>query len=358
MLIEKTFTHPASWPRSTKDSLLYSDAHLDVAYSIWHDSDHLPEEPRHTKMNIVFLHGSQFVRQIWNYMVELAFKEFGSDIDKCITIDAVTHGDSALLNAEKVNYFAAWDDLGRDAGEIIKHLRENGEIEGPVVIYGHSMGGCSALVLAGLQPALVQGVVVMDPVWGGTEGHFDNIEIPTKLASAVYRNARETFKSHEEYLHFMNRMFISSKFHPRIKKDMTAHCGVQTSDGVWRMKQGRALQAGAYYSVRSVAHFGNTLFRNVRQPSLIIHGDIQDWNPKGSNELLETVLPHAERVLMTGGGHLIMFQKPDECFSMSIPFMRRTLQQAQKTSGTGYLSPSANKNFESMVQVNSQGSKL
>lgn len=357
MLVERKFTCPAFWPRSTEYSVLYPDAHLDVAYSVWHNDEHsLPKAPE-PRLNIVLMHGSQFTRELWNYVIELAFKELGTVLDKCVTIDAVTHGDSAVLNAGKVDFYSGWDDVGRDAGQVIKLLRETGEIKGPVVLYGHSMGASASLILAAHDPALVQGLVLGDPVWGGITTELAHSKVPMRLSNAVYSRAKDTFESYESYRKFMSTKHFSSTLHEHIKKDVIANCAYQASDGRWRMKQSRALQAGSYYSVKSVVSMGNTLFRYVTQPVLIVHGDIDDWNPKGSNELLQSVLPNAERIRVGGGGHLIQFQKPEECFSQTLPFLRRISEQARLTAKYVPYSLSPDKNFEHMLHSASVQSK-
>lgn len=326
-----------------------------MAYKVW-DQPGVENAPAADKrFNLLFIHGSQMLKEVWTYYAELAFKHWGSRLDKVIAMDAVTHGDSALLNATKATAWSSWPDIGRDAGLVLDDLAKLGEMDGPVIAIGHSMGGAGTLFLSSLHTSKIDGMVLMDPVWGGSwpeEMKDDNpmTRAIGKMFSKVVANSRDEFDSWEDYEKFMNTRFITRKFHPRIREDMIKNHVYTDINGNIKTKISRALQGGAYMSASSIARAANTIFKWSPIPALVMRGDIEDWNPPGDMADLAGRLPKAELKVVEGGGHLIFFEKPDECFAAMTDYVDRQVSSALERRKTYQVDMEITKYTDSQVR--------
>lgn len=305
---------------------------LVVSYVVW-DQPNVGDAPASSeRFNLLFLHGSQMMKEVWTYYAELAFKHWGSKLDKVIALDVVTHGDSARLNESKVTAFSSWPDIGRDAGLVLDDLAHMGELDGPTIAAGHSMGGAGTIFLAAFHTAKIDGIILMDPVWGGSWPEEESKSPATmaigQMFGKVYKYSRDEFDSREEYEQFMKTKFISRQFHPRIQADMIAHNAYTDFHGKIRVKMTKALQVGAYISASSVIRAARTIVRWTPIPALVLRGEVEDWNPPGDMKKLADRLPNSELKVIDGGGHLVYFEKPDECFAAMIDFVDRQVESA------------------------------
>lgn len=87
---------------------------------------------------------------------------------RIVALDALGHGLSDRFTDDEL----AGDGLDAAAGAIeslittaIAELELAVAASGPVVLYGHSMGGATASVVAGRRPDLLRGVILEDPAW-------------------------------------------------------------------------------------------------------------------------------------------------------------------------------------------------
>lgn len=322
----RNFTTPAYFPREGPHPTMKFNDRLVVSYTVWDQPNASDAPASHERFNLLFLHGSQMMKEIWTYYAELAFKKWGSKLDKVVALDAVSHGESARLNETKITAWSSWADIGRDAGLVLDDLAHMGELDGPTIATGHSMGGAGTMFLATLHTSKIDGVILMDPVWGGSWPENIESKNPATMAigqmfEKVYKNSRDEFDSREEYEKFMKTRFISRKFHPRIQADMIAHNAYTDFEGKTRIKTSKALQVGAYISASSITRAASTVFRWTPVPALVLRGDVEDWNPPGDMQNLADKLPKAEIKVIEGGGHLVFFEKPDETFAAMTDFI-------------------------------------
>jgi len=97
---------------------------------------------------IVLLHGATFRSEDWeNTFPRLATRY------RVIAYDARGHGKSGRAAAYDIGSFA--EDLLRVIDEVAK---------APAIVIGHSLGGATALVAAGLKPSAIKALVLEDPV--------------------------------------------------------------------------------------------------------------------------------------------------------------------------------------------------
>lgn len=330
MLTHRKYSTSAYWPRH-KSTMLNRNERLDVVYSVWHHnapSTLAPED----RINLIFLHGSQLTKEVWNYYVKLSYQHWGEKLDKVICVDSVNSGDSAVLNHEKIGWYNGWDDLARDNCLVIHDVINRREMSGPLFAIGHSMGGCEVLFMANFEPELLAGIILIDPVWGSGSDFLESEGIRQYMGTLgykVHRRARDKFENKQEYDDYISNKFVSARFHPEVKADVEKHSGEQRGENYY-MKGSRALQAGAYLSSVGLRGAGQTIFKYTSVPALVVAGEIEDWNPPGSNELLAEELPNAELATVKGGGHLVCYEKPDETFKVIAPFIDKVTATVEK----------------------------
>ncbi len=104
---------------------------------------------------LLLLHGVTDSGRCWGDLVE----RLGSSY-RLVAPDALGHGESDRLTPEELvgDGVAAMT----EAAELV--LEELAEA-GPVLVLGHSMGGCTAADLAARRPELVAAAVLEDPAW-------------------------------------------------------------------------------------------------------------------------------------------------------------------------------------------------
>lgn len=151
-----------------------------------------PNNANQPAITLVAAHATGFHKEIWEttfrYIISSMESSHRLDIDEIWAIDAVNHGDSALMNQSKYSDVFEWSDHSRDilnfmvnylpnmiAGgcdptlsqvpeEISRHRLENGFDSRVVVGLGHSFGGCTLMRTALHAPRLFSSLIMVDPV--------------------------------------------------------------------------------------------------------------------------------------------------------------------------------------------------
>jgi pimeloyl-ACP methyl ester carboxylesterase len=90
-------------------------------------------------LTLVFTHGTSFNKDLWHLIIDflITSQELQGLIRRVVAIDAVNHGDSALLNEDKIGTAAFWPD---NAYDILTTIQTLG-LSQPLVGIGHSFGG-------------------------------------------------------------------------------------------------------------------------------------------------------------------------------------------------------------------------
>jgi pimeloyl-ACP methyl ester carboxylesterase len=124
---------PATYPRQIGTTIRPEDV-LKVAL---HEYRVLRSQPK--ALTLLFTHGTSFNKDLWDIIVNdlLRHEQLAGRVKRVIAMDAVTHGDSALLNAGKLGDKAFWPDNAYDILTVIQTLG----VSQPIVGIGHSFGG-------------------------------------------------------------------------------------------------------------------------------------------------------------------------------------------------------------------------
>lgn len=316
----RTFSTRAHAPRDPR-SLCYPNATLDVVYSV---------HGQGSGINVVFMHGAQYSRECFSYLIELLRQRMGTKLGKCIAIDHVLAGDSAVLNEGKVASYLVWEDMARDAACVIRDClrREEITMEEPLVVAGHSMGGAAAMALAVFDPELVAGLVLIDPTWGAEIVVTDREAIHKKMgrmARSAYSRATDKFPDFTSYKEYMHTRSIVAKTDRRVRDAMTNTNYVLHPDGSVSTKASAALQTGPYASALTVFGFNKSLANRIRVPTLLIHGDVYNFNPLGGIQSLEKRLidgnsPLVKRVEIHGAAHDVCYTHVSDTVNACVPF--------------------------------------
>ena len=160
------------------------------------------DEESDRSVTFIGAHGNGLPRELlepfWDDFYQ-QMKAKGQSIRSIWIADQAHQGQSGVLNEQIIGDDISWFDHARDMLLMINLMQE--VMPQPIFGIGHSMGASQLLHLALLHPALLQGLVLMDPVL-----QIENPGKPYGLAS-TYR--RETWPSRDE----AKASFLKSKFY-------------------------------------------------------------------------------------------------------------------------------------------------
>ena len=124
---------PATHPRNER-TVKHPDSKLDLVVHDYHvlDADE-------SALTLIFTHGTSFNKDLWYFIIDrlLTSEKLRGQIRRVVAIDAANHGDSALLNKDKLEACAFWPD---NAYDILTTIQTLG-LSQPLVGIGHAFGG-------------------------------------------------------------------------------------------------------------------------------------------------------------------------------------------------------------------------
>ncbi|KZP28275.1 alpha/beta-hydrolase [Athelia psychrophila] len=140
-------------------------------------------------VTLFLAHGTGMHKEIWEPALQYLLANPGTQVDEIWAIDAVQHGDSALLNQAVLSEAFDWMDNARDVVSFLVHYlptqatasalplhlprlpaaealarESDGLGDRTLVAIGHSMGGTSVTIAALHFPALFSALVLIDPI--------------------------------------------------------------------------------------------------------------------------------------------------------------------------------------------------
>lgn len=324
-LTVETCVTEAHHPRNDPASIVNPDDRLKLVYNIYTD-----DRPGSTKlaseedgMNLVFLAGAQMTKEVWEYMIELAFNYFGPRVNKCISVDQVHVGDSCALNEGKLTNLVLWSDCAKDTIKVVKELK----LQGPTIPIGHSMGGTISLFCAHYEPFLFDSVVIIDPViyLGPSElfYHEEVVKRSGKIFSSIYRQAKEKFNSRKEYEDYIRTRTFARDFHPKVQQSHIQGIAKDGPNGTVVMKASRELQTTQYLSGMINYRGALDIFKLLDMEVLHIAPEIADWNLLTATPALREALQYCTPVDIAGGTHNCPYNLPNETFAGMKDFLER-----------------------------------
>ena len=305
----------AAHPRTFRDSTLVPDKDvLQVVYDVYSliEADSSPSVPR---VNLLFLHGSGMSRCIWEYYVaHLADCRLNWRIGKIVLMDQVTHGDSAVLNADKLGVNYDWVDGARDACKVAQNEFLDG-VPAYNVVIGHSMGGFQALSCGILVPNLFQLILPIEPValmYNAKGSNNEYTTIPKKFFKALSGKTKDHFNSESEYITFMRKGSFFPRVHSEILSRIIDFERIYLPGGEIKTKMEQRQNLLCYLTLFPGAKWLLGSLKFMKAPVVSIEGGISKWCPKENQETLKRLIPNYTRDKIPDGDHLLNIEMPDE----------------------------------------------
>lgn len=320
-------------PRAFRDSTLVSDRDvLKIVYDVYSlvelGSKSVP------RVNLLFLHGSGMSRCIWEYYVA-HFADYTCNwrIGKVVLMDQVTHGDSAVLNADKLGVNYDWVDGARDACKVAQNEFIDG-LPAYNVVLGHSMGGFQALSCGILIPSLFDLILAVEPValmYNAVGSDDEYTTIPKKFFRALAGKTRDHFECESDYVSFMEKKSFFPRVHREILSRIIEFERVNIHGGAIKTKMEQRQNLICYLTLFPGAKWLLGSLKFIRVPVVSIEGSTSQWCPKENQETLQRLIPNYTRDQIPDGDHLVNIEKPDETLAKVICHISRFI--ASRTFG-------------------------
>lgn len=123
-------------------------------------------------INMIFMHGNGMNKGMYHTYIDKLYAE-NPQLNVCIALDSVNHGDSAVQNKGKLGHMYDWQDGGKDICKVVtidesKTFLNRNSIN---IICGHSMSGFKAIVACLREPNLFDSCILLNPVAYTDEEH-------------------------------------------------------------------------------------------------------------------------------------------------------------------------------------------
>lgn len=316
-------TTDAAFPRGPGSTILSTDR-LKVVYNKYLNTKGTISKDK-IKINLIFAHGTGMNKSLWNYHIKKLFEHSQSAstwvLNSVLSIDAIGHGDSSLLNEGKIGWVYKWEDGGKDIIQVLKHEQQStsefvNNATTKNILIGHSLGGYLAVIAGFYEPSLfdtiipIEGVLYMDPK---TDGRF--LGIFSKLSSILI----DKFNSEKEYNEYFTKFSIYKSFHPEVLKDFmedekATFIDPETKETKFMTKASTPNQMTTYYSARISIPLVMAIFPQIKVPIVHVIGKNATWNPPESITFVRDAVPKEyllDAIDIPDAEHLVNGDKPD-----------------------------------------------
>ncbi len=175
-----------------------------------------------------------------------------------------------------------------------------------VILMGHSMGGKTAMLTAALHPELVKKLIVVDIAPKYYPPHHQQIlEGLTALDEAKLSSRREADELLQKFIsHKGIRLFLLKNLERESQKKLCLKLNLT------------ALKA-------NIENVGEGLDEDkiYKGPTLFINGKNSDYITAEDKGVIKKQFPDAEIVPITGAGHWVHAEKPDEFYEVVSQFL-------------------------------------
>jgi pimeloyl-ACP methyl ester carboxylesterase len=204
-----------------------------------------------------------------------------------IAFDYRGHGDTALPDDPSSHF--DWERYGDDAQAIATSLRDHAG--GPIVAFGHSMGGTCLLMAAHRDPSLFDRLVLFEPIVFPPRPPDEDFENPHTLGA---RRRRSTFASYDEAVENYAAKPPLSSFTPQALEAYVRYGFAEGDDGTVRLKCAPETEAGTFQR----AGFQHTwdVLGQIDTPVMVIAGRLGDMQPSSMAVGVVDLLPNATLV--------------------------------------------------------------
>lgn len=334
--IEKK-TCAAYGPRAPRLTILPLDRLVQV-YNKYKST--VPPQPGQVQLLFVFSHGTGMNKLVWHYHIDQLFQKsqrpnLGYYIDVCVSVDAVSHGDSALANEGKIGPVYWWDELGRDLLAVIRHENEVGDLvsapDRRIITVGHSLGGNAAFMAGFFDPNVVDCAVTVDAVL-----YTEPLMRPrfTKIFKKIAGLLIDRFDTEDEVKLFYDMLFYNT-MDKRVLNDFVADEIVTVVDDdeevSYRTKASKFAQMATYLGLAYSLNLTMHAIQSYRTSVCHVTGNQATWNPPQLKPWVRSNLPEGKLVKTADidGTHLVHGDNPDGMVQVLVELAQDRTKVAQ-----------------------------
>lgn len=248
---------------------------------------------------LVLIHGMGGDTTAWSHLIPELSKEV-----RCIAVDLRGHGKS-----DKPDMPYTQDLFAEDVATLLDKLRVD-----QAYICGSSMGGFVALKMALNHPQKVKGLILID-----TATHMPpkSLEVATRLGKIFMEKGLDAYFEAE----------VKEIFHPmfvrRHKDAVKAFIdSKKTRDPAIAMR----IQQGNMKSPIAM----DKAIKNIKIPTLIIHGKEDTVVPFRESELMHKKIPNSEIAIIPFTGHAAILERKDFFADMILYFIEESEKKKTK----------------------------
>ncbi|WPK25690.1 hypothetical protein PUMCH_003015 [Australozyma saopauloensis] len=282
----------AAWPRGPGSSLESSDR-FKLAY-VKYTSTEKPAENA-IKVNLIFSHGTGMNKSVWKVHINKLFelsKAVLWHLNRVLAIDCVNHGDSALLNKDKIAWAFDWRDGGKDIVKVVQHeASTTGDfVPEPStlnILVGHSFGGFGSTYASYLEPSLFSGCIALEPVLYSEmqykEFFFHRLQ---KVQAAI----KDTFDLMEDAVKYFQKASFYRTLEPEVLKDFVSD-ELYPENGKVKAKASLLAQMATYCSAFYCLYYDQDALKTMKIPYYHIVGSEAAWNLPQTVDFVQESVP-------------------------------------------------------------------
>lgn len=297
----------AAWPRGAGSSIEPSDE-LQIVYRKY--SATTPPLKDQIVVNLIFAHGTGMNKSVWaEHIRQLYDRSKSTDwhLGNVLAVDCVSHGDSALLNKDKLGWGFDWRDGGRDLAQVVKYEGSTtGDLKpSPTTLnflVGHSFGGFQCTYAAYLEPSLFSGCIALEAVLFVDE-QFK--ELFLMRMQKVRKTIVDSFELMEDAINYYQKTSFYKTLEPQVLKDYVSD-ELYEIEGKIKTKSSQEAQMATYNSAFFSLAFDQDVLKYLRIPYLHVIGTDAAWNlPQTIEFVQESVSPVLLESKEIKGTHLM-----------------------------------------------------
>jgi pimeloyl-ACP methyl ester carboxylesterase len=172
----------------------------------------------------------------------------------------------------------------------------------PSVLIGHSVGGMMGMVLAAQHPEELKGLILVDIA------PFESTGRPTRPPPP------EHFDNVSEARRYLNERYPG--FTPQYVENRLRYC-LMEKDGVLRLKPtGDVIRGGLAFDLWPYVE-------RTKTPTMLLIGEESTLVTPETKERMKKTLPNLDVIVVSGTGHMIPQDKPEEFEGLVRRFLRK-----------------------------------
>ncbi|KAK9478210.1 Alpha/beta hydrolase family-domain-containing protein [Lipomyces japonicus] len=304
----------AAYPRSKRFSTVNINDRLDLVVNRYK-----PKNINAHGFTLVLLHCTGGQKESWEGVINYLFNYSPSlPIREAVAFDWVNHGDSAVVNEDKLGYQANWTDGSRDLLAVVAEL----QLPEPIIAIGHSMGAGQALFAAHIMPRLFYGVIAVETV----AVPFSEKARVTTIAAQLAKLPDE-FSTRQEAVQMLNA--VKTKRFNKSIVNRVIDASIYEKGGRFFYKTTTVQETATYASASASLKEIFAALASVYEPVLLIVGEKANWNEPTAIGKIQQQLPDSVTVTIPNAGHMLIQEKPDETAAAMVRYLLERWQTWQ-----------------------------